>query len=195
MNLCLPLHSTVRNQIQQCKYMVCPHFAASPSPHHQLPLVIVLIWLTTCLYHHTTLLLHPVSQGHPVNWTTVGPVLAIFTITAILLALTIVLVAALFKQRRTRHTGRYHTTPHHTTPQITPHHTTPHHITPHHTTPYHTTPHHTSHHTTPHHITPHHTTPHHTTPHHTTHHTTPHHITPHHTTPHHTTPHHTTLGM
>ena len=60
--------------------------------------------------HHTTLPLHPVSQGHPVNWTAVGPVLAIFTITAILLALTIILVAALFKQRRTRHTGRYLTT-------------------------------------------------------------------------------------
>lgn len=112
MTLCLPPHSIVRNQIQQPKYTVCPHcslpFTAPSATASDSPALVDHL----SLHHKATqpFTLHPVSQGHSVTWTAVGPVLAIFIITAILLVLAAILVVALFKQRRARHTGRYHTT-------------------------------------------------------------------------------------
>lgn len=63
------------------------------------------------LYHkcHAYVLSFPASQGHPVHWIALGPVLAIILVSSILLVLIAILLGALYKRRKTRCSGKQHT--------------------------------------------------------------------------------------
>lgn len=105
----LQLHKFNYSRCKQCVLNLALQ-CWTPTRYSKQSLVSWAFW-HLLLYHkcHAYVLSYPASQGHPVHWIALGPVLAIILVSSILLVLIAILLGALYKRRKTRCSGKQHT--------------------------------------------------------------------------------------